>query len=82
MRRRSRKELADSGLCEISIEMAQDIGLVPKPKQKSNRWIWEPVDKYLDYNIQQHQLIVDEYCTHKDIQTCIFTIEEVKEAKP
>lgn len=69
-----------SELCEISLEMAQDLGLVPKPDIKVNITRKDPHFLHKGYNVthsSDHQAIVDKYCFDKKLLLCRFPREQV-----
>lgn len=67
-----RSEQARMKVREISLEFAQDLGLVPRAHQKSIKWTWEDPGKYREYNIARRREIVEQYCSDKELHLCIF----------
>jgi len=65
---------------EISLEFAQDLGMVPYPEQRSIRWAWENPNKHRAFNLASRQKIIDEYCSNKELLLCTLPESSVLEA--
>lgn len=59
---------------EISLQMAQDMGLVPRPSQFDTRWKFGPLVRIKlcgEYEYRKRRrAIVEQFCINKELEIC------------